>query len=565
MLSNINGFYTLLLSLRSFSDLNRGITIAQHKSYKPTLRSCLKPLQCLVLLFSFLSLSSESTYAQSLTNTRTIVLELTADSISFDSLSSIPGSLILRDAGGQVISDSTYWIDYINSILVFKGTSDKVSGPLTVTYRVFPLLFTEEYAHKSTSLLQPDQSGLTNPFVYTYKKSTSDIFGMGNINKSGSISRGVNFGNNQDVVVNSSLDLRLAGRISDDVSILAAITDDNIPIQPEGNTQQIQDFDRVFIQLYDKNSTLTAGDFEIGRPASHFMNFYKKAQGASFSTKRSLGTDESPGVLSIETSAAVSKGKFARNTFKAVEGNQGPYKLTGNENEIFIIIISGTERVYMDGALLMRGQDHDYIIDYNTAEVTFMPNILMTKDKRIVVEFQYSDRNYTRSLAYARLGYRKDKLKMYGAFYTEQDAKNQPIDQDIGEEHHALLKAIGDNLDSALIEKVDSVGYSDIGVLYRKYDSLGYTVYVHSADSGVFQLGFSNVGLGNGNYLQDVTTVANGRVFKWIPPDTVNALLVKKGAYEPVTNLVTPKIRQMAIVGGQYGIGKNTDLIFETA
>ncbi len=494
-------------------------------------------------------------------------LEIRSDSIFLDSaVVALTSIEITKD--GQTVDHSQYEYHAVNGYLIWKGAQPST---VTISYRRFRFDLTQKYQKKDTNSIEPD---LTNPNqIYSWSSNDNkreNPFEFGGLDKSGSISRGITFGNNQDLGVNSNLSLQLNGKVSEDISIRASITDNNIPIQPEGNTLQLQDFDQAFIQLYNDQFKLTAGDFWLYRPESYFLTYRKKAQGVAIagSLLPGIPLDNKKGnYWNFSSGLALSKGKFSRNIIQGQEGNQGPYKLQGANNERFIIVLSGTERVFIDGKLLTRGQENDYTIDYNTAEVTFTPRNLITKDRRIIVEFQYSDKNYARSLLQFTSDYKKENWKVNFNVYSEQDSKNQPLQQTLDEEQRITLANVGDNLNAAVSQGIDSVGFSTDLTLYKKVDSLGYTdVYVYSTneDSAFYQLSFSQVGQGNGNYvLQEFT--AFGRVYRWVKPDTVAGDIVLNGDHEPVILLVPPQKRQMVTLKTEHAFSKKTKLGLEGA
>ena len=454
-------------------------------------------------------------------------------------------------------------------------TSANVSYPseIIASYKTFSFNFTEETRHKDSLLISSAVDRIYNPFQSRGGTNEDALVSLSGLEKRGSVSRGITVGNNQNLGVNSSLNLQLSGPLNERFSLLAAIADDNIPIQPEGNTQQLQDFDQVYIQVFDERNRFTAGDFQVLHNDGYFMRFNKKLQGGRAESVFLPVKADTSKRITLDAGGAVSRGKFSRQTIQGQEGNQGPYQLRGAENERFIIVLSGTERVYVDGRLLTRGQENDYIIDYNTAQLTFTAKQPITKDRRIVAEFQYSDRNYARSMIYGNAAYQTKTGETRISFFSEQDARNQPLQQDLTDAQKDVLRSIGDSVDLAVAPAIDTVAFTENQILYALTDTQyfdpflndtldAFDIFVYSTDpeNARYALTFSEVSQGRGDYVF-AENLAFGRRYQWVPP--INGQ--PQGNYAPVVVLVTPKQRQMITVSGRYKISEKINAAVELA
>lgn len=472
--------------------------------------------------------------------------------IVLDSLSVEPSSI-----RASVPLEFIFDINTNTLVLNHQSNIDSVE----VCFRTFPFDITA--ANSTHTLQEYDSTVATKPIIIPnsyHQPQREELFSVEGIQKSGSISRGVSFGNNQDVFVNSTLNLQMEGKLSDDLNIRAVITDQNIPFQPEGNTQQLQDFDNVYIQLYNDKFNVTAGDVVLKSKPSEFLKYYKNVQGGQGVLKYKL-TDKLKG----ESSAAfsVAKGRFASTQVESIEGVAGPYKLRGPDGERFIIVLANSEKVFVDGKLLERGFDNDYVIDYNLAEVTFTNKIVITKFSRIRIDFEFSDRNYNRSILETSHYFESAKSDFHFNFYQEKDNRNQPLSFDLSNEDKQELSLIGDDLTRALISGSDSVGFNENLILYKSLDTLDLSGQLQSIfkfstnpDSAKFSVSFAEVGNGNGDYIL-LNTTTNGRVYQWQSPD--NGL--PQGRFAPLTPITTPSMKQMMTFGGGYKLTQ-TDKIF---
>ncbi len=490
---------------------------------------------------------------------RTRWINLKNGDLILDSLSIDPSSFqILKPDSAK----ASAIFDPGGNKVTFKSDS---GGPdsILVTYRVFPFNLSKKIYNRDFRVYDSSKYFVDKiPRGGNYYENRDELFSTPGLTKTGTISRGVSFGNNQNVFVNSALNLQLEGRISPEISILAAISDQNIPIQPEGNTQSLQQFDRVYIQLSGKGSTLTAGDVLLKSKDSYFLKYLKNVQGG-FTEVAYQPVKGSSATTSI--GAAVSKGKFNSMFMDAVEGLQGPYKLRGPNNERFIIVISGSEKVYLDGRLLTRGFNYDYVIDYNQAEITFTNQVLITKFSRIRVDFEFTDKNYSRTTVVASHYQKYKNINGFFNLYSEKDNPNAPITAQISPDDIELLKKIGDTLSKAVTLGAVAAEYSTNQVLYYRRDTIispdAKFIYTEvNPGVQVYQLTFSDLGLGNGNYNQ-VSSTANGKVYAWVDP--VGG--IKQGRYQPIRLLPVPNKKQMYNGGLSVDLNKNDKVYAEYA
>ncbi|MFK7786640.1 MAG: hypothetical protein AB8B56_16095, partial [Crocinitomicaceae bacterium] len=228
-----------------------------------------------------------------------------ADTIQLDTLSIYPNSFTIQ-CGGKALAKDQYELDYAKSqIILFEKCKDS----LDVSFRVLPFDLSSPIVARDTSLIYEENKGMRERFMITTQETNADIFGGAGLNKQGSISRGISFGNNQDLGVNSTLNLELSGQIAPNLKLLASVSDDNLPIQADGNTNKLQEFDQVFIQVYNDQLKLIAGDFWLYKPKGYFLTYKKRAQGLTLNYQWS---PEKGKVWKTEASGALSRGKFQR-------------------------------------------------------------------------------------------------------------------------------------------------------------------------------------------------------------------------------------------------------------
>lgn len=438
--------------------------------------------------------------------------------------------------------------------LLFLNGSDTSSASysLNIQYSIVPIRLQREYSNSTLLTVDTSQS--------IVKQSTSESTFIEpsapessiTINNSGGFTRGITVGSNQDVTTQSSFNLTFNGNVDRSLSFQGALSEESSVIQPEGNTQLLRDLDRIFINFDYLNSIrVSLGDMYMSStvpvyntastffPAPVYANIERKVLGANIAAESSS--------LFGQVGAATTRGKYHTNYFQGENGFQGPYRLYAPSGERSILIIAGTEQVYIDGVLQERGEQNDYIIDYSTAEIRFQPRRIIANISRITIDFQYTDEKYSRSLISSSVGgiITNNRLGVRGIYLREGDNQDAPRNITLSDEDKVIIGSAGNDPTKAYKSGVQFVGRDSSGRtkgIYVKQDTVignlqSFYRYAPGDSNALYSVSFSYVGNRNG-------------VYQRISSNQYSFVGDKSGDYDTVSFLPLPSITQL--VGGQF-------------
>ncbi len=499
-------------------------------------------------------------YAQNKYNTVTVTDSIPINFDNFYTISSvsiIPFSEKIELRGSVLNRFTDYNFKYSTAAFTLSDSLPySIFDTLFVTYETVKLGLKKEYKKRSLVVKFDEKRGDTVQVVQAEAGGFTPeaIFGPG-IQKSGTLIRGFTVGTTKDFSLNSGLRLQLSGNLTEDIEIVAALTDQNTPIQPEGNTERLEEIDKVFIQIKHPNATGVFGDYNLNNRNGEFGVINRKLQGL-------MGTvnfEPHQGYVAV----AGQRGKFNSNNFNGTDGVQGPYNLTGLNGEKDIIILAGTEKVFVDGIEMVRGENNDYIIEYSNATITFTPKILITNASRIAVDFEYTDRKFARNFfgTGAQTIVLNEKVKIAFQYLQEGDDQDAPIDFTFSEEDKQILEQAGDDPLKAVKPGVSLAPLDSLGVrrgIYQAVDTLinnePYTYYVYNPGdtASIYNVSFSYVGERKGDYAR----LALGQ-FEFVG--------INQGGYRPVVFLPLPQLKQLGNLTTSITPFENVQLDMEYA
>lgn len=351
-------------------------------------------------------------------------------------------------------------------------------------------------------------------------------------------------GSERDLTLDQALRVSIEGDLADDVSVVARLSDENLPFTPEGSSARLEELDKVFVEITTPRLGATLGDYEVDLAGGEFGSYRRVLKGA-------LGRANF-GRVRGSASAGVSEGRFVSVELRGVEGLQGPYTVVDVGAQT---VVAGSEEVFVDGARLARGEDNDYVIDYSRGEIRFTSKRPIRTGTRIAVDFQVTGDEFKRKFVTAgvRGGAEADAARPASIGVTllsESDDADDPQAIVLSEADRDSLAAFGD-ADAYVSGAVRDTAGGDYDLVDGHYVFAG-------RDSGEYGVTFSFLGAGRGRYNADLDPLTGDRIFVFDAADST-------GDYDAVRRLPRPVSQSVVVLDAGASPARGVSLAVEAA
>lgn len=375
---------------------------------------------------------------------------------------------ISDDKGQKLVRGEDYRIDYASGKITFdKSVLSKKDVKWTITYRANPFNFLKIYKRDLFGSTLDDQTEVTSKkdvpsdleIPPTSVTSTPTSTSPSQLEYSGSRTFGISVGSGRSLSQNQEFRINVRGNVSENIEVLAMLSDQDLPIQPEGMTEDIQDINQKLIRIMHPNVTGTLGDFNATLGPSEFIFFPRALEGVK------VEGDFEWGQFHLIPSA-LPKGQ---STSKVIRGQEGRSEYRLDVNNQFVIVKAGSEIVWLNGEKMRRGENNDYIIrEYGDPIIEFNSKHLITSNDVIRVDFEYipEDRSYQQNLYGINSVFKlPGEWLSLGASYA--------VESDLDDPDQALVLFDDDDLDALRLNILDPDGDGRLLVPPQKHTVWG--------------------------------------------------------------------------------------------
>ena len=365
--------------------------------------------------------------------------ELSVDDVEFtvkyppilpktERITAADGKILVRGVDYQV----DFYLGKITLADQDAASESDLSYRLTISYRTLPFAIKQIYKRDlygaqrartdTTRELLPEtgESGQLpgQPFGEPGTQPSGD--GVSQLEVSGSQTFGISVGSGRGVTPNQELRVNVEGKASENIGVLAMLSDQDLPIQPEGTTENIQDIDQKLIRITHPNMRGTLGDFEGSLGPSEFIFFPRALEGVQVE-------GDFKWVDFHLIPSAIPKGQSTSLVLRGEEG-RSEYRLTVDGQ--YVIVKAGSEIVWLNGERMRRGENNDYVIrEYGDPIVEFNSKHLITSNDVIRIDFEYisEERAYQQNLyGLSSIFTLPGERISFGASYAVETDLNQP-------------------------------------------------------------------------------------------------------------------------------------------